>query len=101
MGGQGLLEPVGPLHFRRSPADGAGRHVVAFGPATSLRRDGTRPPRPGSVGGAGRMNGLTPIGRMTLAAIAWAALCGAAADPAERMADPAKEARARAIFHDV
>jgi cytochrome c-type biogenesis protein CcmH len=36
-----------------------------------------------------------------LAALAVATLCAAAADPADRLADPAQEARARALFHDV
>jgi cytochrome c-type biogenesis protein CcmH len=36
-----------------------------------------------------------------LAVVALALLCAAAADPADRLADPAQEARARALFHDV
>jgi cytochrome c-type biogenesis protein CcmH len=39
--------------------------------------------------------------RAALALLAVTVLCGAAADPADRLADPAKEARARAIFRDV
>jgi cytochrome c-type biogenesis protein CcmH len=39
--------------------------------------------------------------RATLAAVAALACLAAASDPGERMADPAQEARARAIFRDV
>jgi cytochrome c-type biogenesis protein CcmH len=39
--------------------------------------------------------------RLGLALIAFVLLGAAAADPADRLADPAKEARARALFRDV
>jgi cytochrome c-type biogenesis protein CcmH len=39
--------------------------------------------------------------RAGLALIAAVLLCAAAADPADRLADPAKEARARSLFRDV
>ena len=45
---------------------------------------------------------MRPIVRATLVAAAWALLCGAAAnDPADRLANPAQEAHARALFRDV
>lgn len=47
------------------------------------------------------MTGVRAIRRTVLAFVALAVLCGAAADPADRLADPAKEARARALFRDV
>ena len=40
-------------------------------------------------------------GRAILAALAGAACLAAASDPAERLADPAQEAQARALFADV
>jgi cytochrome c-type biogenesis protein CcmH len=39
--------------------------------------------------------------RIAFAVLAVALFCGAAADPAERLANPAQEARARALFRDV
>lgn len=39
--------------------------------------------------------------RLALTALAAALCLGAAADPSERLADPAQEARARAMFRDV
>jgi cytochrome c-type biogenesis protein CcmH len=39
--------------------------------------------------------------RVALAMVAAILLTGAAAAPSERLADPAQEARARALFHDV
>ena len=42
-----------------------------------------------------------PRSPMTLAALAGVLCLAAAADPAERLADPAQEAHARAIFKDV
>jgi cytochrome c-type biogenesis protein CcmH len=39
--------------------------------------------------------------RVAFALIAAVLLCAAAADPADRLADPAKEARARGLFRDV
>jgi cytochrome c-type biogenesis protein CcmH len=44
---------------------------------------------------------MTPLQRLGLAIAAVVMLGGAAADPADRLADPAKEARARALFHEV
>jgi cytochrome c-type biogenesis protein CcmH len=47
---------------------------------------------------------MTPLAGLRRAAFALAALVmlsGAAADPAERLHDPAQEARARALFRDV
>jgi cytochrome c-type biogenesis protein CcmH len=44
---------------------------------------------------------MRPIVRAGLALIAALMLCAAAADPADRLSDPAKEARARALFRDV
>ena len=42
-----------------------------------------------------------PLQRAALALLAVALLGGAAADPADRLKDPAQEARARALFRDV
>jgi cytochrome c-type biogenesis protein CcmH len=44
---------------------------------------------------------MRPLRRLGLAAIAVILLGAAAADPADRLADPAKEARARSLFRDV
>jgi cytochrome c-type biogenesis protein CcmH len=44
---------------------------------------------------------MGPLRRLSLAAIAVTVLGAAAADPADRLADPAKEARARSLFQDV
>lgn len=44
---------------------------------------------------------MRPLRRFGLAALAVLMLGAAAADPADRLADPAKEARARALFRDV
>lgn len=44
---------------------------------------------------------MRPLARTGLALIAAVLLCAAASDPADRLADPAKEARARALFRDV
>jgi cytochrome c-type biogenesis protein CcmH len=44
---------------------------------------------------------MGPLRQLGLAAIAVMVLGAAAADPADRLADPAKEARARALFRDV
>jgi len=41
------------------------------------------------------------LARTGLALTVWALLCAAAADPADRLADPGQEARARALFKDV
>jgi cytochrome c-type biogenesis protein CcmH len=42
-----------------------------------------------------------PLRRLTLALLAVALLGAAAADPADRLKDPAQEARARGLFRDV
>jgi cytochrome c-type biogenesis protein CcmH len=47
------------------------------------------------------MTRMGPLRRLGLAAIAVTVLGAAAADPADRLADPAKEARARSLFQDV
>ena len=47
------------------------------------------------------MRTMGSLRRFGLAAIAICVLSAAAADPADRLADPAKEARARALFQDV
>jgi cytochrome c-type biogenesis protein CcmH len=39
--------------------------------------------------------------RLAVAALAVVLLCGAAADPADRLADPGQEARAKSLFHDI
>ena len=44
---------------------------------------------------------MTPLRRLGLALIAVTLLGAAAADPADRLADPAQEARARTLFRDV
>jgi cytochrome c-type biogenesis protein CcmH len=44
---------------------------------------------------------MRPLARAALAAGAWLILCAAAADPADRLANPSQEARARALFRDV
>jgi cytochrome c-type biogenesis protein CcmH len=44
---------------------------------------------------------MGPLRRLGLAAFAIVVLGAAAADPADRLADPAKEARARSLFRDV
>jgi cytochrome c-type biogenesis protein CcmH len=44
---------------------------------------------------------LRPLRRFGLAALLVLALGATAADPADRLADPAKEARARTLFRDV
>jgi cytochrome c-type biogenesis protein CcmH len=44
---------------------------------------------------------MTAPRRVALALFALALLTGAAADPADRLANPAQEARARALFRDV
>lgn len=44
---------------------------------------------------------MSPHRRLAVALIAVTLLGGAAADPADRLADPASEARARALFRDV
>ncbi|HUZ11573.1 MAG TPA: cytochrome c-type biogenesis protein [Caulobacteraceae bacterium] len=45
---------------------------------------------------------MRALARVALAACAWMVLCAAAADdPAERLANPHQEARARALFRDV
>ena len=44
---------------------------------------------------------MTPLRRLVLALVAVTVLGAAAADPADRLADPAREARARALFRDV
>jgi cytochrome c-type biogenesis protein CcmH len=47
------------------------------------------------------MRPAASLARAAVAIAAWAMLVAAAADPADRLADPAQEARARALFHDV
>jgi cytochrome c-type biogenesis protein CcmH len=47
------------------------------------------------------MNGRGMNGRRCLAMLAALASLAAASDPAERLADPAKEARARALFQQI
>jgi cytochrome c-type biogenesis protein CcmH len=48
------------------------------------------------------MSAVRPIVRAALALACWLALCAAAAnDPADRLANPAQEARARTLFRDV
>jgi cytochrome c-type biogenesis protein CcmH len=44
---------------------------------------------------------MTPLRRLALALAAVMLLGAAAADPADRLSDPAREARARALFRDV
>jgi len=44
---------------------------------------------------------MRPLVRAAAAAGAWLVLCAAAADPADRLANPSQEARARALFRDV
>jgi cytochrome c-type biogenesis protein CcmH len=44
---------------------------------------------------------MTPLRQIALALVALALLCGAAADPADRLANPAQEGRARQLFRDV
>jgi cytochrome c-type biogenesis protein CcmH len=44
---------------------------------------------------------MRPALRAVFALCAWGLLCAAAADPADRLADPGQEARARALFRDV
>jgi len=44
---------------------------------------------------------MRPLRQAALALVALALLCGAAADPADRLANPAQEARARQLFRDV
>jgi cytochrome c-type biogenesis protein CcmH len=44
---------------------------------------------------------LRGLRRAALAILATTLLCAAAADPADRLPDPAQEARAHALFHDV
>lgn len=44
---------------------------------------------------------MRALARAGLVLAAWALLCAAAADPADRLADPGQETRARALFHDV
>lgn len=44
---------------------------------------------------------MGPLRRLGLATLLVVTLGAAAADPADRLADPAKEARARALFRDV
>ena len=44
---------------------------------------------------------MRPLRQAALALVALALLCGAAADPADRLANPAQEARARDLFRDV
>jgi cytochrome c-type biogenesis protein CcmH len=44
---------------------------------------------------------LAGLRRAAIALVAVTLLCAAAADPADRLADPAKEARARTLFRDV
>ena len=44
---------------------------------------------------------IRALRQAALAFVAVAMLCAAAADPADRLADPAQEARARALFHEV
>ncbi len=47
------------------------------------------------------MSPMRPWARAGLALLAALLLCAAASDPADRLSDPAKEARARALFRDV
>jgi cytochrome c-type biogenesis protein CcmH len=44
---------------------------------------------------------MRPVFRVLVAACAWLALCAAAADPANRLSNPAQEARARNLFREV
>ncbi len=89
LAGAGLLESLGDADLPGPGDHGARRGDLALGPAAAAWR---RAPAAGAAGVTWR--GL-------LAALAGVLCIAAASDPAERLPDPAQEARARAIFEDV
>src|SRR5262249_11490428 len=67
-------------------------------PALRGHCEGQSPAHPRA--GAGRMKAARPLRRAALALAAVALLTAAAADPADRLANPAQEARARSPVRD-
>src|SRR5690606_39015947 len=92
-GGPRLLEAAGHLHLARRGGDGARRHPFPQRPPPPRRR-----PAAGAEGGRGPGR-ASPVRRLGLAAVAAVAIAtGAlAVAPDEKLADPALEARARAL----
>ena len=99
LAGPRLLEPLGAADLRRAAAHGAGRRCLAVRPPPAVR--GRRAERARGAGRRRRPNDAEDGCGAPPAPLSRCSCCGAAAaDPADRLADPAQEARARALFRD-